>query len=271
MRSLRRNAKTRTPARKPAPVARDIASPRYYQVYVTLRQWVRDGTYAAGQQIPTEAELCGSFAVSRITIRKAIDELVREGWLVRQQGRGTFVDIAAARANVSVDLRQVMNQIAEFGERTSVRALRVALVIPDEETRAALELDDTARVQKATHVRVLNGSPLGHVTTFIPPRVAERIDAAQLKAEPMLRLIERAGIRVGTAEQFIGATLAEPDVAKALRIPVGAPLVRITRVVYDVRQSPVERVIAVYRADRYHYRMRLTRQRRDRSVDWVAA
>jgi GntR family transcriptional regulator len=86
----------------------------------------------------------------------------------------------------------------------------------------------------------------------------------------MLRLIERCGIRVGTAEQFIGATLAEPEVARALGIPVGAPLVRITRVVYDAGQRPIERVIALYRADRYHYRMQLTRQRRDRSADWVA-
>ena len=271
MKAVRRQSKPRATVRRPAPLGPDTAAPRYYQVYVTLRQWVRDGTYAAGQQIPTEAELCRSFAVSRITIRRAIDELVQEGWLVRQQGRGTFVDIAAAQANVSVDVRQVLNQVAEFGARTSVRALRIAIVNPDEETRAALELDDEVQVQKGTHGRLLNGSPLGHVTTFIPLRVAARIDAAQLKGEPMLRLIERSGIRVGTAEQFIGATLAALEVAKALRVPVGSPLVKISRVVYDVRQRPIERVIALYRADRYHYRMQLTRQRRDRSADWVAA
>ncbi|HSN72104.1 MAG TPA: GntR family transcriptional regulator [Steroidobacteraceae bacterium] len=252
-------------------VSRDIASPRYYQVYVTLRQWVRDGTYRAGQQIPTEAQLCRSFEVSRITIRKAIDELVREGWLVRHQGRGTFVDIAAARANVSADVSQVLSHVAEFGQQTGVRGLKVAEVDPDEETRAALELGDDERVQKATHVRMLNNSPLGHVTTFVPRSVAERIDASRLSSEPMLRLLERSGIRVGTAEQFIGATLAEPEVARALKVPVGSPLVRITRVIYDMSRRPVERVIALYRADRYHYRMHLSREGRQASSDWVAA
>jgi len=267
----RTSAGPRRGRRSATAVARDIPSPRYYQVYVTLRQWVRDGTYRAGQQIPTEAALCRSFEVSRITIRKAIDDLVREGWLVRQQGRGTFVDIAAARANVSVDVSQVLSHVAEFGQQTAVRSLRVALVDPDEETRAALELDAEARVQKAEHVRLLNGAPLGHVTTFVPLDVAERIDPARLRTEPMLRLLESAGVRVGTAEQFIGATLAEPDVAKALKVPVGSPLVRITRVVSDMHRRPVERVIALYRADRYHYRMQLTREGRRAKGDWIAA
>ena len=75
-----------------------IASPRYHQVYVTLRTWVRDGTYKPGEQIPTEPQLCEVFGVSRITVRKAIDNLAKEGWLLRQQGRGTFVQISRARA-----------------------------------------------------------------------------------------------------------------------------------------------------------------------------
>ena len=67
-----------------------IASPRYHQVYVTLRTWVRDGTYKPGEQIPTEPQLCEVFGVSRITVRKAIDNLAKEGWLLRQQGRANI-------------------------------------------------------------------------------------------------------------------------------------------------------------------------------------
>ena len=89
-----------------------IASPRYHQVYVTLRTWVRDGTYKPGEQIPTEPQLCEMFGVSRITVRKAIDNLAKEGWLLRQQGRGTFVQISRARAAGSLDINDVRSQVA---------------------------------------------------------------------------------------------------------------------------------------------------------------
>ena len=75
--------------------------------------------------------------------------------------------------------------------------------------------------------------------------------------QPMFELLGRAGVQVGSAEQWIGATLAGVEAAGALTIDVGAPLLRLTRVVRDVRGKPVERVVALYRADAYQYQMRL--------------
>ena len=111
---------------------RAIASPRYHQVYVSLRAWVQDGTYKPGDQIPTEPQLCKLFGVSRITVRKAIDSLSQEGWLVRQQGRGTFVRMSAARG-ASLDIDEVRNQVAGFAAATEVKDLQVAEIEPDGE------------------------------------------------------------------------------------------------------------------------------------------
>jgi len=269
---VRRNARRGRRSDPPVlPLDERLAAPRYHQVYVTLRQWVRDGTYQAGEQIPTEPELCATFGVSRITIRKALEELVREGWLVRQQGRGTFVDMAASRANLSVDVSQLVNYVEGLGRKTTVRGLELGEVEPDDETRAALGLKVGERVQRAVHVRLLNGEPLGQITTFVPLDVAARIEPADLERTPMLRLLERAGISVGDAEQFLGATLADVAAAKALAVAVGTPLVKLTRTVSDTRRRPVERVIALYRADRYHYRMQLTRARPHARGDWITS
>ena len=244
------------PARE-ATGLRAIPSPRYHQVYVTLRAWVRDGTYRPGDQIPTEPELCRMFDVSRITVRKAIEELAREGWLVRQQGKGTFVQLSSARPAASLDLNEVRSQVADLAAATEVRHLLVAHVLPDEETRAALDLPVDAQVERASHVRVLRGVPLGLITTFVPLDVAARVSQVETAHQPMFELLGKAGIEVARADQLIGATLAGVEAARALELEVGAPLLRLTRVVFDTAGRPVERVVALYRADAYQYHMQL--------------
>jgi len=236
---------------------RSIASPRYNQVYVTLRTWVRDGTYKAGDRIPTEPQLCEMFEVSRITVRKAIDNLCREGWLVRQQGRGTFVQLSASRTAASADLDQVRRRVAGFAAATEVVDLRIVEISPDDETCAALALEDGELVQRATHVRTVQGAPLGLITTYVPLDVARLVNAAEMARQPMFELLGTAGITLARADQYIGATLAGVEAAKALEIEVGAPLLRLTRTVFDRQDRPVERVVALYRADAYQYHMQL--------------
>jgi GntR family transcriptional regulator len=240
-----------------AEAVRSMATPRYHQVYVTLRTWVRDGTYKPGDQIPTEPQLCQLFDVSRITVRKAIDHLAREGWLVRQQGRGTFVQLSASRTAASLDLEEVRNQVASFAAVTDVQDLQVLDLEPDEETRAALGIEHGGLVQRATHVRTHQGVPLGLITTYVPLDIARKVTLEEMAEQPMFELLGKVGVRVAHADQYIGATLASVKAARALEIELGAPLLRITRTVFDERERPVERVVALYRADSYQYHMHL--------------
>jgi GntR family transcriptional regulator len=237
---------------------------RYHQVYVGLRAWVRDGAYSPGQQIPTEAQLCDTFDVSRITVRKAVDELVREGWLVREQGRGTFVAMFANRAAASIDLREALHYVADLGAATRVTRSEVTQILPDEETRASLALNEIERVQREKHVRLLRRTPLGIVTTYVPLDVAARVNKLRRKSVPLFERLKLAGLKVGAAEQWIGATLAGVDEARALQIRVGSPLLRIVRVVMNSSSRPIERVVALYRADAYVYRLRLAPQQKVR-------
>ncbi|MEZ5475261.1 MAG: GntR family transcriptional regulator [Steroidobacteraceae bacterium] len=234
-----------------------LGAPRYHQVYVGVRAWVRDGTYQPGQQIPTEAELCDAFGVSRITVRKAVDELVLEGWLVREQGRGTFVAMVASRAAASVDLHEALHYVHDLGAATQVRDVRRRQVVPDEETRAALGLDASEPVQRQSHVRLLRGAPLARISTYVPLDIAARVERLPNSSVPMFALLRRAGVQIGEAEQWIGATLASVETARALDIEVGAPVLKLVRVVFDVSGRAVERVVAEYRAEAYVYRMRL--------------
>jgi GntR family transcriptional regulator len=141
-----------------------------------------------------------------------------------------------------------------------VAARRVDEVDPDEETRAALGLADGERVRRESHVRLLGGAPMGLITTFVPLDIAARLANGVARDQPMFMLLEAGEVGISTADQFIGATLAAVDAAQALGVEVGAPLLRLTRVVKDQGGRAVERVIGLYRADAYQYHLHLESQ-----------
>ena len=241
------------------------ATPRYHRVYVTVRAWVQDGSYPPGGQLPTEPELGRIFGVSRITIRKAIAALEGEGCLQRRQGRGTFARSPGVGPAVAIDLGAVTGQVSELAARTLVTRYSAAEVDPDQETLAALQLLPGERVRRATHVRELDGAPLGLITTFVPLDIATRLGASSERDQPMFVLLQAAGVRIKSAEQYLGATLAGLEAAEALAVEVGAPLLRLVRVVMEASGRPVERVVALYRADRYQYHLHLEAERMQRA------
>lgn len=252
-----------------SPVRGELRAPRYHQVYVALRGWITDGRFAPGDRVPAEPELCEAFRVSRITVRRAIDELEAEGLLTRRQGSGTFVAERVPPPPVAMDLSQMSARVANLGRTTQVAELKAAWVRADPATVAALELEPGARVHKSSRVRVRDGERLGLVTAWLREDVGRCIRARDLRRHTVLELIERAGVRVDSAEQSIGASLAGIETARALEIAVGVPLVRIERVVREAGRRPVERVEALWRADSYQYRMHLRRSRRGGLSGWI--
>lgn len=239
-----------------------VKSPRYITVYATIRDWIYQGTYKPGSQLPTEGELCQLFGVSRITTRKAVDMLVDEALVVRQPGRGTFVVEDLADAPITGDMEQLLRKVERLGKNTRILRPEIQQVVADEETRRDLGLKEGVTVQRASHVRLLNREPIGYVVTYIPADLEVRFDLNELNESPMLTLLERKGVDVASCDQVIGATLADARLAALLNTSIGAALVHVRLVVFDSRRRPVERLVAWYRADHYHHHVHLTRKSR---------
>jgi GntR family transcriptional regulator len=237
-----------------------LRSPRYAQVYSAVRDWIYNGSYKPGSRLPTESELCELFGVSRITTRKALDILVDEGLVVRQPGRGTFVVEDLADAPVLGDMEQLLLKVERLGKNTSVASAEVTEMEADAETCKDLALPPGSRVQRASHVRLLNGRPIGYVSTFVPAQLDLRFDLNELNASPMLNLLERKGVDIASADQVISATLADARLATLLDTAVGAPLLQVRLVVFDTKRQPVERLVAAYLAEQYHHHVHLTRK-----------
>lgn len=236
-----------------------LRSPKYAQLYNSLREWIFEGRYPPGSQLPTEQELAGHLGVSRNTARQAIQMLVTERLVSRQAGRGTFVLRDLSTAPVRSDLDQLMRRAKRLAVGSKQRKARVAEVVADEATRVDLDLEPGARVIRASHVRIADNLPVGYVETSVPLDIGRVIDVAELNRSPMFTLLNRKGMNIVGADQFIGATLADMKLAALLETEVGAPLVSVRLLVVDDRNRRVERVQQWYRADSYTHHAYLTR------------
>ena len=182
-------------------VDHSLRSPRYVQVYSAIRNWIYQGTFKPGHRLPTEAELCALFAVSRITTRKAVDMLVDEELVTRQAGRGTFVVEDLADAPVLGDMEQLLRKVERLGKNTRVATPEIEEIAADAETLKDLRLPDGARVQRASHVRLLNREPIGYVVTYVPAALKVRFKLSELNDSPMLTLLERKGVDIASCDQ----------------------------------------------------------------------
>lgn len=229
------------------------------RIYLLLRDRISSGAFSAGDRLPGEPDLAAAYGVSRVTIRRALDQLALEKMVERRPGVGTFVRAPAALGSTVLDFSDVFSHLKEMGRRTEVRLLSFGYVVPAAPVAAALGLGPGERAQRAVRVRMIGDAPFSHLTTHVPERVGQTYSEADLASQPLLALLERSGVVVGRARQSIGATLAGPEVAELLQLEIGAPLLSLTRLVEDEAGRAVEHLHALYRPDRFTFEMQLQR------------
>jgi GntR family transcriptional regulator len=228
-----------------------------HRVYLLLRDEILRGVYPSGGLLPGELKLADAQGVSRVTIRRAMDQLAADGLIDRRPGAGTRVTGGASPGAIAADFASLMPQVVQMGQTTTARLLSCAYVAPPAAIAAALGSDD--RMQRAVRVRLVDGRVFSHLTTHVPENLAQSFSETDLATTPLFRLLERSGVQVGHAQQSISATLAPPDVAEALDLTPGAALIALTRVVFDAHGRGVEHLTALYRPDRFRLDMTLNR------------
>lgn len=229
------------------------------RIYLLLRDSILSGELRPGARLPGEPALAAKHGVSRVTVRRALDQLAGESLIDRRPGSGTFVSASEAAPPVVADLADVLSHLVEMGRRTGVKLLSFSYGLPPSPVAQALRLRPDERTQLSVRVRLIDGQPFSYLTTHVPERIGLTYSEADLASTPLLGLLERSEVVVEEASQTIGATLAGPEVAEALQLKIGSPLLSLTRVVYDAQGRGVEHLHALYRPDRYSFHMNLVR------------
>ena len=236
-----------------------VELPKTRQIYLVLRELIASGALGADGALPGEQLLAAEHNVSRVTVRRALAGLEREGLIDRRRGAGTFVVENRAAKPLVADLADVLSNLIEMGRSTDVRLLSFGYQEPSAAVAELLRLAKGERVQRSVRVRIIDGKPFSYLTTHVPERIGVTYTEPELASKPLLALLERSGVSVDHATQEVSAVLASPEVAAALNVDIGSALIALTRAVYDAQGRGVEHLHALYRPDRYALRMDLKR------------
>lgn len=242
--------------------------PLYHQIFLIIRQKIMDGVYSYDERLPGELDLIRQHAVSRITAKRALDELALEGMVIRERGRGTRVRYRTAASPLQSTTEGLLDNLQTMGLETQADLLEFDYVSASQEVAAALECRVDQTVQRAVRIRLMEGMPFSHLTTHVPEAVGKKFKSEELAVNPMLSLLERSGVVVSGATQTLSATLADAKIALALGVEVGSALLKLRRIVRDEQQRPVEFLTALYRPDQYQYRMVISRVQGEARNGW---
>lgn len=230
------------------------------RVYLSLRDQITEGHLSAGETLPGEQRLAEKFGVSRVTVRRALEALSRDGFIERHAGSGTRVRGQSAQgARAAMDFNTLMPQLVEMGRSTTARLLSFSYAKAPEVIASAMGLPSDEKVQIATRVRLTDDVPFSHLTTYVPASIAQNYSENDLATTPLFKLLERSGVEIEEAHQTVSASLAGPDVAEALEVAVGSALLSLKRVVRDVDGNGVEYLSGLYRPDMFRLEMPLAR------------
>jgi GntR family transcriptional regulator len=224
--------------------------PLYYQLAELIRERIRSGELAPGDQLPADRELAEQAGISRMTARQAVAYLVRDGTLVVKPGVGTFV--AAPKLTYDgLHLLGFTEETMRHGGAVASRVLEQTITLPPHAVAAALGLADDEQTVKIVRLRAAGDTPVLLETSYVPARRCPGLEDEDLEPQSLYLLLElRYGLRLARARQTVEATVANAYESDLFGVDAGAPMLLLEGVTYADDDRPTEYFRAVYRADR---------------------
>lgn len=212
-----------------------------------------------GDKLPTEDALIDEYGVSRITVRRAIQNLASRGLIVTRRGVGSFVATPSLNQPLTA-LTGFVEDMDAHGLNTAARVLVVEEITAPSHVREALELPLGAKVVHIDRVRLAAGRPVSLDETYLPLELGRLIAHDDLENEPIFALLEeRHDTPLVEASYALTASTADSRTADALDVDEGSAIFRIERTSFTTGQKPVDYEILHYRGDAMTFTMRLPR------------
>lgn len=234
----------------------DLPLPLYHQIFNILRARILAGDPVYGAQMPTEFGLADAFGVSRITAKRALDELANAGLVERQRGRGTHVIHRAEPMSMHVPLVGLLENLHILAEATDVKVIEFGHVVPPAPIRELFGLASGESLARAVRVRSHHGTPFGHYTSWTLTNHGD-FNAKALGSTSRLKLFDRLGIRLKQVRQSLSAVNADAVVAMHLQMEPGSAVLALERRSYDDAGHLVDLLHILYHPQQFSYQMTL--------------
>ncbi|MCI6159039.1 MAG: GntR family transcriptional regulator [Selenomonadaceae bacterium] len=229
---------------------------KYEAIAQELREKIHHGEYRSGEQLPLEKEMCDFYGVSRITIRRAVDELVKNGLVIKRRGAGTFVK-SLKRSDVKElsEPGQFLGFAATYADKkVTTKVLRFAIVHPDKMTAGKLRLSEEDFVYDIVRVRSVDGEPIVVEYTKMPIERIPRVKHSVLEHSIYRYIEEDLGLKIQSAHRIVRAVMPTELEKEELHIEGVLPLLEVTQTAFLDDGRPFEYSISRHRGDKSDFR-----------------
>ncbi len=236
------------------------SAPYYLQIANLLREKIESKEYPLGSIIPSEKELEEQYAVSRITIRQAVTELERVGYVKRERGRGTSVTYSPMVNEFLMQIKSFTNEMKDRGITPSTKKAHIEKQQASAEVAKYFKIKAGDPIYLLHRVRCAYNEPLVIFDSYLSCDYHFPLDDNEYQ-ESMYDVFEKIGVsRPKKVKERYIATLADERIASELDVNVGSPIFRRERISYGRDGKTIEYTICYYRGDRYVYSLELNDQ-----------
>lgn len=243
-------------------VDRRSEEPLYRQIAQIVQSLVSSGGLRAGDQLPGELRLCQQYGVSRTVVRQALAELEDAHVIDRRRGRGTFVAERQVAQSLVQSLHGLHEDIKAMGRSLQSEVRRLTIELADSDIAHRLRIAVGSPVVVLERLRLVDGEPWVFTVSHLPVALAPDLVTLDLREQSLYEVLQRRyGIVLTSSDRAVEACGADPALARALQITLGAPTLKLTSVSYDNGGTAVETFVAFHRADRSRFEVHLTSSR----------
>lgn len=244
----------------PSPIDHDSFVPYYIQVKDQIRSQIDARVLEPGELLPSEAELCNIFGVSRTVVRQALQELEYEGLIYRRRGKGSFVAEPKVYEHLVQKLTGFHQDMVEQGHEVVNRVLRLERVPASAEVARFLELAPESQVIVVERLRLVDGKAINFSVSIVPFARCPQLLEADLTRQSLYAFLEQAsGQRIMRGRRTIEAILPQQSIADLLETEVESPVFKITNTCYLADGTPIEHSRGYHRGDRSLFEVELLR------------
>jgi GntR family transcriptional regulator, N-acetylglucosamine utilization regulator len=235
--------------------------PYYAQLRELLEADIRGGRLEVGAQLPSEAELCGDYDVSRTVVRQALMELANEGLIIRVKGKGSFVARPKVDEHLAQNLVGLADEVSARGQHLENQILVFEQQLPPEHIAENLGLGSQETVVRLDRLRFINGEPWVVTATYLPHSLcAALLDHDMRHRSLYATMEEELGLVVDHGRRTIEAALAGQERGALLGIEPAAPVLLLRSIGYLADGRPIEYFVAWHRGDRSRFDVDLARR-----------
>lgn len=222
--------------------------PLYYQLENIIKKRIEEGIYKIDEKIPSERNLSDELDISRMTISKAINNLVEEGILYRKRGQGTFV--GKNKIEFFPGLMGFTEIIENKGMKPSSMVISQDLIIPDKHLCEKFQISENEKIIFTQRLRLADNEIINLEKSYVPYELCPQLLEADLSIESIYKTLTNAGYKPSRAKQEVQAILSNEELSKLLKINVNEAILKRKRVTYS-KDIPIEYTINYYRGDAY--------------------